>query len=263
MAFISTNILPILKEHRLRRFSGHVLCLGHPTVHVTRAQLEGMADLAGVTLAHYANATLPSNTSSATEGCISAENLLMSLGFDALNSLDCSDYEGADILFDLNGPTLPENLTDRFDAIIDHGTIEHVFHIPNALRNIYGMLRNGGRIVHSSPGNNFFDHGFYSFSPTLFFDFYTVNNWTINSLQVYQMDQDREAPSFFADYWPGAFASQRYGGMGDKMYGTICIATKTAKSTGHVCPQQSVYRETRGWQEGAGSAPRSRGGREQ
>ena len=61
--------------------------------------------------------------------------------------------------------------------IIDGGTMEHIFHIPNVLNNIYRMLRVGGRIIHISPSSNYVDHGFYSFSPTLFYDFYQTNKF--------------------------------------------------------------------------------------
>jgi hypothetical protein len=39
------------------------------------------------------------------------------------------------------------------------------------------------------------------------------------------------------------------------MYGTICIATKTDESTAGRTPQQSVYADTRVWQDGVHDAP--------
>jgi hypothetical protein len=247
VAFITTNILPLLKEHALRPFTGDVLCLGHPDVHVSRRNLEVLASIAGASLRPPTSDPESSVPSADTDAPVVGVDLFTAIGFDTVTSLDCSRYEGAAIQFDLNDPALPSDLIARFDVIIDHGTIEHVFHIPNVMRNIFGMLRVEGRVVHSSPGANFFDHGFYTFSPTFFHDFYTSNRWLINTIQVYQMERDHQAPPFFADYRPGFFDSKAYGGLNDKMYGTICIVTKTAQSTGDVCPAQHRYRMTPGW----------------
>ena len=86
------------------------------------------------------------------------------LGLRSLRALDFSDYEGADLIHDLNRP-IPDSLRDRFDLIIDAGTTEHVFDVRQALTNYADMLRVGGRIFHSSPANNRLHHGFYQLSP--------------------------------------------------------------------------------------------------
>src|SRR4051812_36813523 len=56
-------------------------------------------------------------------------------------SLDISAYDGADFLFDLNNDNPPLHLRFRFGAILNGGTIEHVFNIPHALTAITRMLR--------------------------------------------------------------------------------------------------------------------------
>jgi SAM-dependent methyltransferase len=94
------------------------------------------------------------------------------LGFSTLQALDVSDFEGADHIFDLNEDELPERLMGRFDAVFNGGTLEHVFHVPNALTSITRMLRPGGVVVHVAPCNGWVNHGFYQISPTLMFDYY-------------------------------------------------------------------------------------------
>jgi len=51
------------------------------------------------------------------------------LGASKVSAMDVSEYEGADILHDLNVPA-PANLHERFDLLIDGGTLEHVFNVP-------------------------------------------------------------------------------------------------------------------------------------
>lgn len=90
------------------------------------------------------------------------------LGAEKLETLDASDFEGATIVHDLNQP-VPATLREAFDAVIDAGTLEHVFHFPVAITNCMEMVRVGGHLILFTTANNFFGHGFYQFSPELFF----------------------------------------------------------------------------------------------
>lgn len=90
------------------------------------------------------------------------------LAIDRLVSIDCSDYEGATVVHDMNLP-IPADMRETFDAVIDTGTLEHVFNFPVAIANCMNMLRVGGRFFALTPANNHCGHGFYQFSPELFF----------------------------------------------------------------------------------------------
>ena len=100
-------------------------------------------------------------------------------GIGETYSLDISTHEGADFLFDLNNNNPPWHLLSRFDAILNGGTIEHVFNIPHALSAISRMLRPGGIIIHIVPVHNWTDHGFYQIGPTLLFDYYMAAQFDI------------------------------------------------------------------------------------
>lgn len=106
------------------------------------------------------------------------EEFFQSLGFSAVDSVDCSEYEGATIICNLNND-IPEDLYNRFDVIYDGGSTEHMFNIPKAFENYNKMLKVGGLVIHSLPSTGCLDHGFYMFSPTLFYDYYTQNRWHI------------------------------------------------------------------------------------
>ena len=56
----------------------------------------------------------------------------------------------------------------RFSAVIDGGTLEHIFNFPTAIRNCMEMLEVGGHFFSHTMANNFMGHGFYQFSPELF-----------------------------------------------------------------------------------------------
>lgn len=89
------------------------------------------------------------------------------------DTLDLSDYEGANLLYDLNERI---HLGSTYDLIIDGGTLEHVFNVPIALENISSFLKVGGRVIHFVPANGYMGHGFYQFSPEFFASVYSEEN---------------------------------------------------------------------------------------
>jgi hypothetical protein len=103
-----------------------------------------------------------------------SEDYLGPLGYRVV-ALDASAYEGAEIIHDLNKP-IPDELAGKFDLVIDGGTLEHVFDYPTALQNAMRMLRVGGHLFLITPTNNQCGHGFYQFSPELFYGLLTPAN---------------------------------------------------------------------------------------
>jgi SAM-dependent methyltransferase len=90
------------------------------------------------------------------------------LGAERIDAVDNSGYEGAALTHDLNKP-IPDTWDERYDAVVDGGTLEHVFNFPLALANCMRMVRTGGRLYIFTPANNQLGHGFYQFSPELFY----------------------------------------------------------------------------------------------
>lgn len=95
-------------------------------------------------------------------------DFLQFLGAEEISAMDFSDYEGASILHDLNKP-VGDELKNKFTFVLDGGTTEHVFNFPTALANAMEMVAVGGHLVIITGGNNFLGHGFYQFSPELFY----------------------------------------------------------------------------------------------
>jgi hypothetical protein len=104
-----------------------------------------------------------------------SDGFLHALGAEHLDAIDVSTYEGASIVLDMNTPA-PESLHGRFTAIIDGGTLEHVFDVPQAFRNVAALLSVGGHFISVNGTNNFMGHGFYQFSPELFFRVLSAQN---------------------------------------------------------------------------------------
>jgi hypothetical protein len=94
------------------------------------------------------------------------EQFFMDLGFDHVDSLDNSSYEGATIIHNMNNP-IP-NDSKKYDYILDAGTIEHIFNTPQVCENIINLLNVDGIFVSITPNNNLSGHGIYQFSPEFY-----------------------------------------------------------------------------------------------
>jgi len=92
-----------------------------------------------------------------------------------VETLDYSDYEGATVVHDMNTP-IPERLRERFDAVIEAGSLEHVFQFPVAIQNLMRMTKTGGNVFLTTVANNLCGHGFYQFSPELMYRIFSPEN---------------------------------------------------------------------------------------
>ncbi len=104
-----------------------------------------------------------------------AEPLFEILGANQVDSMDYSNYENATIIHDMNLP-FPSGLNKKFSAIVDGGTLEHIFNFPSAIKSCMNALQTGGHFIGITPANNLMGHGFYQFSPELYYRIFSVEN---------------------------------------------------------------------------------------
>lgn len=103
------------------------------------------------------------------------------LGAAEIAAMDVSDYEGAAVIHDLNQP-IPDALEEKYSFVLDGGTLEHVFNFPVGLANAMRLVETGGHLCIITGGNNFLGHGFYQFSPELFYR-------TLNEQNGFQLER--------------------------------------------------------------------------
>ena len=103
------------------------------------------------------------------------EKLLKILGSKNIDSFDYSGYENATFIHDMSQPidTIHKN---KYDLVFDGGTLEHVFNFPVAIKNCMEMVKVGWYFISVTVCNNFSGHGFYQFSPELFFRIFSEEN---------------------------------------------------------------------------------------
>lgn len=116
------------------------------------------------------------------------ENVFKELGASSVSALDASDYEGAEIVQDLN---VQYEGHRQFDCVADFGSTEHVFNISTALQTIAKLVKIGGVVLHAFPANNLLSHGFWQVSADVFFEFYCQDNGFNDTEVFYASGLDR------------------------------------------------------------------------
>lgn len=137
---------------------GEVLTLGRQDLNVYPAKMAKVLEEHGFPAAAFKGG----------DKALYAEPCFVSLGAKKVSSMDFSDFEGATFVHDLNKPVGAE-LKERFDLVYDGGTLEHVFNFPVALQNCMEMVKPGGHLFIHAGTNGYCGHGFYQFSPELFY----------------------------------------------------------------------------------------------
>jgi SAM-dependent methyltransferase len=232
---LARGALALLLEEALQRpFSGTVATLGKQTILVGSRELEKLFAQYGVAMAREPGSKRE----------IDDQDVMLALGFSEARSLDYSDYEGATDVVDLNTADLPAIHKGRYDVVLDSGTIEHVFHVPNVLKNIFDMLKPGGRVIFLAPSSNHMDHGFYMFSPTFFYDYYAANGFVVEKACVVRYNVDLSQLWYVYDYVPGAWLDLSLGGLDNHPYAIFFVATKAPGARWDVIPQQGYYSRT-------------------
>lgn len=189
-------------------------------------------------------------------GPISQEALFRLLGFASVESIDLYDAESPTHVMDLNRP-VPAALHGRYDLVYDGGTLEHCFSTATVLCNTLRLVKRGGRVIHHVPLNNWIDHGFYQFSPTLFFDFYRANGFDDLSMVFHFIGRKRES---YVPYDPQDHGRLPFGFGGATKAMIFFGARKAAELDEPVFPVQGRYRRAFGG-EAARPAPLSAWGR--
>jgi hypothetical protein len=166
------------------------------------------------------------------------EPLLAHLGAKSIHSFDFSEYEGATHLHDMN-QEIPTDYKGRYSVVLDGGSLEHVFNFPLAIKNCMEMLEVGGYYLAITPANNFMGHGFYQFSPEMYFSvFKRQNGFELVSLVAFE---DRPRATWYSVKNPSETGG-RVLLVNDWPVYLLVIARRLEKTTIFAStPQQSDY----------------------
>tara|TARA_Y100000389_G_C17373078_1_gene470107 strand:+ start:185 stop:844 length:660 start_codon:yes stop_codon:yes gene_type:complete len=98
------------------------------------------------------------------------------MNLDIVHTFDING--NPDYKLDLQEP-LPIEFKEKYDLILDIGTLYCIFDIPSCLKNMLFILKSNGIIFHNSNLVGHFGRGFYALSPSFYNEFYRANNFDI------------------------------------------------------------------------------------
>lgn len=140
------------------------------------------------------------------------------------------------LMLDLNEPL---NLNEQFDLVTNIGTTEHVFNQYQAFKSIHELVRPGGKMLHSLPNQGCYDHGFFNYHPTFFYDLCLANRYEILLMTYIDCSTTPHkivALGNQADYVRLAIDKKLSG-----YSGLMCILRAPAEPAPFKIPQQGFY----------------------
>jgi len=183
MGILKSDIELICKQKKITKklFKGKTLVIGQQSIYINEFEYKKIIlkhNIKFIDNFNHEKKTSIKHFINKNADNINSSFFFSLLGSNKVNHLDISKYENADIIFDLN-KKIPNKYKNKFNNIVDFGTIEHVYNTPNLLWNYINMLKKNGFLIISTRSSNAIDHGFFSFSPTFFHDFFPINGFKI------------------------------------------------------------------------------------
>ncbi|MBL19926.1 MAG: hypothetical protein CMC82_08950 [Flavobacteriaceae bacterium] len=179
---ISTHIFrTILKEHKFKPLKGKGLLLGRQSIFFDQYQMKNIAKQEGVKLKQISLAT---DTETRAGGKIVDYDLFKHFTDMNFDALDITDYEGANVIHDMNTP-LPDNLFEKYDFLYNGSCMDNLFNPSQFIQNCTDLLKPNGTFLSIEHGSSF-PGGYLFYSPDWFLDFFAINQF--NDAQVFVAD---------------------------------------------------------------------------
>lgn len=179
MGIVSPFAEIIVMEAKRKPFSGSVATLGRQTVHLTHDSYRKL--ILKYNLENYGaepSVSYQNRPSLEQAKLITDINFFNGLGVRSLDAIDISDYEGANIIFDMNNKYVPDHLHRKYNVIINGSCLDNIFDPHQAIQNTTSMLSPNGRIIHMEH-SSYFNGPYLMFSPEWLVDYYVMNGFNI------------------------------------------------------------------------------------
>jgi len=265
MGMSCASVEIIIQEHLYRPITGKVLLIGRQNTDITPEAMTNLLSLYDLTprvpLVLEKEGSMEHKTLTLAEGTarIADFSVFHALSDCKVVALDISDYEGAEIVHDLNVP-LPDKYKGQFDFIFDGSSLDNIFNVTQALISLSELLRPGGRLLLYNASNSS-PTAYMQASPDWVFDYFAINNYADCKVYIHefpwefeQVVPDPSPPGGFPPqtgcFWhfdPLVVYSGQFGFQnseikdgGQRFY--HAIAEKAANSTSNIAPVQMHYR---------------------
>lgn len=259
MGFLPSHLRLLIRSHRKHAFQGPVCTLGNQETWASYAELEGLFRTANCAFQEVRDVRPHSSKMFSDDPVlrelardfVHARVFFQMLGIEEYTDIDAFDFDRPAMLHDLNQP-IPAILKGAFGTVVDGGTIEHIFDVKQALANAAQLLRVGGHVIHMASFE--MDHGFYSLSPCLLFDFYATNGFSDFECFILQFDYENILSSYRATV---PYFEYRYGMPLDGLFDSklkpaiFFVARKNRHMDKIALPFQGIYSRRAGLAQAA------------
>jgi SAM-dependent methyltransferase len=162
----------ILREHKYAAYKDKGLLLGRQSIFFDEAKMKEIAYEENVPLKKL---KLKEDVETRSGGGVLDFDLFNSFTDMNVEALDVTDYEGANIIHDMNKP-IPSHLHNQFDFLYNGSCMDNLFNPSQFLQNCTNLLKPGGRFISIEHGSSF-PGGYLFYSPDWFLDFFALNNF--------------------------------------------------------------------------------------
>jgi hypothetical protein len=196
----------IIQEHLYRPITGKVLLIGRQNTDITPQAWINLLELYHLTpripLVLEKRGSLEHKTITLSDDTdrVADVTIFQSLSDCQIMALDISDYEGAEVVHDLNLP-LPRKYRGQFDFIFDGSCLDNIFNVTQALFSMSEMLRPGGRLMLYNTSNSH-PTGYLQFSPDWIWDYFAVNDYADCKVYIHEFPSAAESEAVVSDNVP-------------------------------------------------------------
>ena len=233
----------IIREHKFRPLPKTVHLIGRQTVQLSHAQMTEMLNKHGISGASVSIEIDRATSFAIASGqeFITDTTFFALLGVETVRAIDHSDFEGADIIVNLNEPISAE-LASTAEFVYGGSVLDNVFDPAAYIRNIGRLLAPAGRLIDQNIAS-FHYHPYLVASPAWYFDYFVLNDFEDckiyfqQGLHIYGLDFDPADP-FISDFGSAGIGSP---------FGVTIVAEKGARSSSDRLPSQDQYRDASEW----------------
>jgi SAM-dependent methyltransferase len=256
MGISASAMAGFIREAKFRPLRGTAYTLGRQTMACTPAETNKLFDFLKTT--PIGGEAKPDQIDATTRVSAYSENkpirdvdFFKMLGLSEIKAIDVSDYEGAEIVVDLN-TDVPSELMGTCDFLVDGSTLDNVFDPITALRNSVKLLKPDGRLYLSNHGNYSPHHNGIPYliaTPIWFYDFFCVNGFRDCQIFVTVYEPDGQLTFLLSN----DFTTREFGSgyvkpiISEYPLQVSVFAERDPGSTWEQTPTQHVYRTDSQW----------------
>lgn len=247
----------LLSEHRYKPIAGTIVTLGRHSVGLTGDQMDKLLCAMKIPKRKGAAYEVDRDTMGGGNGKITQESFFRAFCDANILSIDVNDYEKPEILLDIQ-ERIPWKYKGLADFVYDGGSLDNIFDVASALKNVSKLLKVGGRFFATNNGGSH-PTSYLKFSADWFMDFFTINKYQDcktyicnypNTVGIRKISSNEPiSPYEVIVYAFNPYVTHSTGEGYDcssiessNRYQIYCLAEKGYLSTNHKNPIQKHYR---------------------